>query len=78
MEVERREQERARRMTTIVRPLLVWIGPISIATVGVWAAGVYAANAVVGILVFGDNFSPRIIAGLLAACATIALLNPSD
>ena len=54
------------------------IGPSYIATVGVWAVGVYAANALVGILVFGDSFSLRTVVGLLAACATIVLLNPSD
>ncbi len=53
------------------------IGPSYIATVGIWAVGVYAANALVGVLVFGDPFSWRTIAGVAAACLTIALLKPA-
>jgi multidrug transporter EmrE-like cation transporter len=54
------------------------IGPSYIATVGVWAVGVYAANAVVGVLAFGDRFSLRTVAGLIAAGATVVLLKPSE
>jgi multidrug transporter EmrE-like cation transporter len=32
------------------------IGPSYIGTVGIWAVGVYAANAVVGVIAFGDPF----------------------
>ena len=52
------------------------IGPSYLATVGVWAVGVYAANAVVGIFAFNDPFSARTAVGLVAAGATIALLKP--
>ena len=53
------------------------IGPSYIATVGIWAVGVYAANAVVGVTVFGDPFSWRTVLGLSAACATVILLKPA-
>ena len=53
------------------------IGPSYIATVGVWAVGIYAANAVVGVLVFGDAFGWRTAAGIIAACATVVLLKPA-
>jgi drug/metabolite transporter (DMT)-like permease len=53
------------------------IGPSYIATVGIWAVGVYAANAVVGVLAFGDPFSWRTAAGIGAACATVMLLKPT-
>jgi multidrug transporter EmrE-like cation transporter len=53
------------------------IGPSYIATVGIWAVGVYAANALVGIAAFGDAFSWRTIVGIAAACITIALLKPT-
>jgi multidrug transporter EmrE-like cation transporter len=32
------------------------IGPSYIGTVGIWTVGVYAANAVVGVIAFGDPF----------------------
>jgi drug/metabolite transporter (DMT)-like permease len=53
------------------------IGPSYIATVGVWAVGIYAANAVVGVLVFGDMFSWRTAVGLIAAGLTVVLLKPT-
>src|SRR3954447_25233686 len=37
------------------------IGPSYIATVGVWAVGVYVANAVVGVMAFGEAFSWRML-----------------
>src|SRR4051794_25638109 len=52
------------------------IGPSYVATVGIWAVGVYAANAVVGVLAFGDSFSWRTVLGVSAACATVVLLKP--
>ena len=52
------------------------IGPSYIGTVGIWAIGVCAANAVVGVLVFGDPFSWRTVLGVSAACATVLLLKP--
>jgi drug/metabolite transporter (DMT)-like permease len=52
------------------------IGPSYIATVGIWAVGVYAANAVVGVLAFGDPFSWRTVLGVAAACFTVVLLKP--
>ena len=54
------------------------IGPSYIATVGVWAVGIYAANALVGVLAFGDTFSWRTAAGLITACVTVILLKPTD
>jgi hypothetical protein len=51
-------------------------GPSYIATVGSWAVGVYAANALVGIAAFGDSFTPRTALGIVAACATVILLKP--
>jgi len=53
------------------------IGPSYIATVGIWAVGVYAANAVVRVMAFGDPFSWRTVLGVSAACATILLLKPA-
>lgn len=53
------------------------IGPTYIATVGIWAVGVYAANAVVGIAAFGDAFSWRTVLGIVTACVTIVLLKPT-
>lgn len=53
------------------------IGPSYIATVGIWAVGVYAANALVGIAAFGDAFSWRTVVGIAAACLTIVLLKPT-
>ena len=51
-------------------------GPSYIATVGLWAVGVYAANAVVGVVAFGDAFSVRAAVGFATACATVALVTP--
>jgi multidrug transporter EmrE-like cation transporter len=53
------------------------LGPSYIATVGIWAVGVYAANALVGALVFGDPWSWRTVLGIAAACAAVALLKPT-
>ncbi len=53
------------------------LGPSYIATVGIWAVGVYAANALVGVLIFGDGFGWRTVAGLAAACLTVVLLKPT-
>ena len=53
------------------------IGPSYIGTVGIWAVGVYAANAVVGVIAFGDPFSWRTVLGVSAACATVLLLRPA-
>jgi multidrug transporter EmrE-like cation transporter len=53
------------------------IGPSYIATVGIWAVGVYAANAVVGVLAFGDPFGWRTLAGIVTACVTVFLLKPA-
>jgi multidrug transporter EmrE-like cation transporter len=53
------------------------IGPSYIGTVGIWAVGVYVANAVVGVVAFGDAFSWRTIAGIGAACVTVILLKPT-
>jgi multidrug transporter EmrE-like cation transporter len=52
-------------------------GPRYIATVGIWAVGVYAANAIVGVMAFGDPFSWRTVLGVGAACATVLLLKPA-
>jgi drug/metabolite transporter (DMT)-like permease len=54
------------------------IGPSYIATVGIWAVGIYAANAAVGVLAFGDPFSWRTAAGILAAGLTVVLLKPVE
>jgi drug/metabolite transporter (DMT)-like permease len=53
------------------------IGPAYIATVGTWAVGIYAANAAVGVLAFGDPWSWRTAAGIVAACVTVVLLKPA-
>jgi multidrug transporter EmrE-like cation transporter len=53
-------------------------GPSYIATVGIWAVGVYAANAIVGVTAFGDSFSWRTVLGVGAACATVLLLKPAE
>ena len=53
------------------------IGPSYIATVGVWAVGVYVANAVVGVMAFGDAFSWRTLLGIVTAGVTIVLLKPT-
>lgn len=53
------------------------IGPSYIATVGIWAVGVYAANAVVGVLVFGDAWSWRTVVGISAACLAVIMLKPA-
>ncbi len=52
-------------------------GPSYIATVGIWAVGVYAVNAVLGFLVFGDTFSLRAALGIGLACLTVVLLKPA-
>ena len=54
------------------------IGPSYIATVGVWAVGVYAANAIAGVLIFGDSFSWRTAVGIMTACVTVVLLKPTE
>jgi multidrug transporter EmrE-like cation transporter len=51
-------------------------GPSYIATVGVWAVGGYAANAVVGVVAFDDVFTARTALGVTLACATVMLLKP--
>ena len=51
-------------------------GPSYIATVGVWAVAVYAGNALVGVMVFGDSFGWRTVGGIIAACVTVVLLKP--
>ncbi|MGH9884007.1 MAG: hypothetical protein ACREBE_00655 [bacterium] len=53
------------------------IGPSYLATVGIWAVGVYTMNAVLGVIVFGDPFGWRMAAGMATACATVVLLKPS-
>lgn len=53
------------------------IGPSYIATVGIWAVGVYVVNALVGIAAFGDAFSWRVVLGIVTACVTIVLLKPT-
>ena len=53
------------------------IGPSYIGTVGIWAVGVYAANAAVGVIAFGDPFSWRTVLGVSAACVTVLLLKPA-
>jgi multidrug transporter EmrE-like cation transporter len=52
-------------------------GPSYIATIGIWAVGVYAANAVVGVLVFDDAFTFRTALGISTACVTVVLLKPA-
>ena len=53
------------------------IGPSFVATVGTWAVGVYAANALMGVLVFSDPWSWRTVLGIAAACAAVVLLQPA-
>lgn len=53
------------------------IGPSYIGTLGIWAVGIYAANATVGVMAFGDPFSWRTVLGVGAACATVLLLKPA-
>ncbi|HEU5431593.1 MAG TPA: hypothetical protein VFU81_08020 [Thermomicrobiales bacterium] len=53
------------------------VGPSYLATVGIWAVGVYAANAVVGVVAFGDPFGVRTALGVVLACVTVVLLNPA-
>ncbi len=53
------------------------IGPTYVATVGVWAVGVYAGNALVGVVAFGDPFGWRTVAGVGAACGAVVLLKPA-
>ncbi len=52
-------------------------GPSYVATVGVWAVGVYAGNALVGVLAFGDPFGWRTVVGIGAACGAVVLLKPT-
>jgi multidrug transporter EmrE-like cation transporter len=52
-------------------------GPSYIATVGIWAAGVCAANAVVGIAAFGEPFGWRAATGVAMAGAAVVLLKPT-
>ena len=52
-------------------------GPSYIATVGIWAVGIYAVNAVLGFLAFGDTFSIRAALGIVLACVTVVLLKPA-
>jgi len=52
-------------------------GPTYIATVGIWAVGVYTTNAILGLIVFGDTFSLRAGLGIILACVTIVLLKPT-
>ena len=52
-------------------------GPPYVATVGIWAIGVYAANAVLGVVAFGDAFNARLALGVAAACLTVVLLKPA-
>jgi multidrug transporter EmrE-like cation transporter len=52
-------------------------GPSYIATIGIWAVGVFAVNAALGFLAFGDVFSFRAALGIVLACVTIVLLKPA-
>ena len=52
------------------------VGPSYLATVGIWAVGVYALNAVVGVMVFGDPSVGGSRPESATACATVALLKP--
>lgn len=52
-------------------------GPSFIATVGIWAVGIYAANAVLGVTAFGDALNWRLVLGLATACMTVVLLKPA-
>ncbi len=52
------------------------LGPSYIATVGLWAVGVYATNALVGIVAFGEPFGVRTAIGVIAACTAVVLLRP--
>jgi hypothetical protein len=52
-------------------------GPSYLVTVGVWAVGVYAVNAIVGVVVFGDAFGVRTGLGIAAACLAVMLLKPA-
>jgi multidrug transporter EmrE-like cation transporter len=53
------------------------VGPSYVATIGIWAVGVYVANACVGVLAFGDPFSSRTAFGVATACLTVILLKPA-
>jgi multidrug transporter EmrE-like cation transporter len=53
-------------------------GPSYIATVGIWAVGIYAANAIVGVVAFDDRFDWRTAIGIGAACVTVILLKPTE
>jgi multidrug transporter EmrE-like cation transporter len=52
-------------------------GPSYLATVGVWAVGIYAANAVVGVVAFDDAVDVRTALGIAAACLAVVLLTPA-
>jgi multidrug transporter EmrE-like cation transporter len=52
-------------------------GPSYFATVGLWAVGVCAINALVGLAAFGDSFSVRTALGIVCGCLTVALLKPA-
>ncbi len=52
-------------------------GQSYLATVGIWAVGVYATNAIVGVALFGDTFTSRTALGIAAACLAVALLKPA-
>jgi hypothetical protein len=52
-------------------------GPSYIATVGIWAVGVYTVNAVVGLFAFGDSFNIRVTLGIVTASLTVMLLKPA-
>ena len=52
-------------------------GPSYVATVGIWAVGVYAVNTVLGVVAFGDAFNARLALGIAAACLTVVLLKPA-
>jgi hypothetical protein len=51
------------------------VGPSYLASIGIWFVGAYATNALVGVLAFGDPFSARTVAGLVAAFTAVLLLS---
>jgi multidrug transporter EmrE-like cation transporter len=52
-------------------------GPPYVATIGIWAVGVYAMNTVAGVVVFRDPFTARVALGMAMACVTVVLLKPA-
>jgi hypothetical protein len=50
--------------------------PSYVATVGIWAVGVDAANTVIGMVAFGDPFGARTALGGVVARITVFLLKP--